>query len=562
MSLDGAIDSRPARLGAVELSEDQQLRLVADLAIDGLLICRNGIVSVANAAFDRLYDGAGRDVTGLHIADILTRCAGIAAGMEANASLICAGASEVPVQVSSKLINVCGREYLAVAVRDRRDMIRSERRILRLAHQDSLTGLANRRSFSETLAGCCLLPRGDDAFALIMLDLDRFKVVNDTLGHGTGDELLQRVAQRLKRAVRENDLVARLGGDEFAMIVSSGGTVSTLRRIASDIIDLIGRPFIIGGQIVEMNASAGIAFAPSDADEPRELSRCADLALYQAKHRGGHGYCFYDAAMSEAIKARRQLEFDLRAAVSNNEFELVYQPQVDARSGRFDGAEALIRWRHPSRGLVSPAQFIPLAEELGLIHVISTWVLRTACTEAKAWPSDLTVAVNLSPVQFKTNHLAEDIAGILAETGFPATRLELEITESTLLQDSGNTLGTLHALRDIGIRISMDDFGTGYSSLSYLRRFPFNKIKIDQSFIKQIPEDVDSVIIVRAIASLGAQLGMRITAEGVETAAQLAVTTAEGCDQLQGYFISRPVPAEDLRRIFTVTPMHDKFSAW
>jgi len=435
-----------------------------------------------------------------------------------------------------------------LAVRDRDQRARTDARMLHLAHQDALTGLANRLSFTESLSERYRQgPSLGGGFALLMLDLDRFKVINDTLGHGMGDELLRRAAKRLLQAA-DGDFVARLGGDEFAVLAPSDATL--LRSRAERIVDLLSRPFLIDGHVLEISTSIGIAIAPADGADETALARNADLALYRAKQEGANTYRFFESEMSERALARRMLELDLRRAVVRQEFEVYYQPQVHSRSGEFDGAEALIRWNHPERGIVSPAAFIPLAEEIGLIGSIGEWVLRTACAEAAKWPDHLSLAVNLSPMQFRDARLAANVAAVLAETGFPASRLELELTENALLQDDGTTYKILHDLRSLGVRISMDDFGTGYSSLSYLRRFPFDKIKIDQSFMRQIPGDRDSMAIVQAISSLGAKLGMTVTVEGVETAEQRAFSINEGCDQLQGYLFSKPVPAAVVRDLF------------
>jgi diguanylate cyclase (GGDEF)-like protein len=441
-----------------------------------------------------------------------------------------------------------------LAMRHRREHVRTAARMLALAHQDSLTGLANRLSFTEALAKRYSGPSdAENAFALLLLDLDRFKAINDTLGHGMGDELLRRVAKRLKRAAGE-DFVARLGGDEFAIIVDAGVNGASVRTRAEQVNDLLSRPFVVQGHVLEIAASIGIALAHADGADPAELARCADLALYRAKQEGANTYRFFETEMSLRAHARRMLELDLRRAIVRQEFEVYYQPQVHSRSGEFNGAEALIRWNHPDRGMISPAEFIPLAEEIGLIGSIGEWVLRTACAEATSWPEHLSIAVNLSPVQFRDPHLAANIAAILAETGLKPSRLELELTENALLQNEGTTYATLHDLRARGIRISMDDFGTGYSSLSYLRRFPFDKIKIDQSFIRQIPADPDSIAIVQAVTSLGAKLGMTVTVEGVETPEQHAFSVKEGCDQLQGYLFSKPVPAAKVRELLAARP--------
>ncbi|MBY0295501.1 MAG: EAL domain-containing protein [Methylobacterium sp.] len=534
-------------------AESQRLRDLADIAVEGLLICDGETVTGVNRSLERVL-GLGREaVLGLPLSALLPGLAAaeIPLTHEADAILSAGGESGVPVRVIAQSIAIEGKPHRVVAVRDQRERLRAEAAMHRLAHHDALTGLANRLQFNTALAERYASRRAEDAaFALLTLDLDRFKLVNDTLGHGMGDELLRRVAQRLQRVVRDGDLVARLGGDEFAILKCGATDLGAIQPVAERVIDILTRPFLIDGHILNVGTSIGIALAPSDGASPEQLMRNADLALYGAKEDGRGGYRMFEDDMNARMQARRTLELDLRRAIARQEFELHYQPQVDAQSGRYDGAEALIRWHHPERGLVSPAQFIPLAEETGLINAIGEWVLRTACAEARTWPDDLTVAVNLSPVQFRDARLVAMIRSILAETGLPGTRLEIEITESTLMQDEERTFAVLGELRADGIRISMDDFGTGYSSLSTLHRFPFDKIKIDQSFVRRVPHDRDSAAIVRAIATLGASLGIKTTAEGVETDQQSRFIADEGCDQIQGYLVSRPVPAAHIAVLF------------
>ncbi|MEA1834281.1 EAL domain-containing protein [Methylobacterium durans] len=534
-------------------AENQRLHDLADIAVEGLMICDGDTITGINHSLERVIGRPRAILIGAPLQDVLPglSAAEIPMAQEADAVLRDGGKVGIPVRVIAQRITIKAKPHTVVAVRDQRERLRAEAEMHRLAHHDTLTGLANRHQFNTALAARFASRRGEDAhFALLLLDLDRFKLVNDTLGHAMGDELLRRVAHRLLRALRDNDLVARLGGDEFAILKGGGTDLPAIQTVAERVNDVLARPFLIDGHILNVGTSIGIALAPSDGETPDLLMGNADLALYGAKEEGRGRYRMFEASMNARIQARRSLELDLRRAIARQEFALYYQPQVDARTGTYDGAEALIRWHHPERGLVSPIDFIPLAEETGLIGSLGEWVLRTACTEALAWPEHLTVAVNLSPVQFRDARLAVTIRNILAETNFPAARLELEITEGSLLQDEQRTLGILRELRALGIRISMDDFGTGYSSLSYLRRFPFDKIKIDQSFVRRTPDDRDSAAIVRAITMLGASLGMKTTAEGVETDAQSSFIAAEGCDQLQGYLISRPVPAERIAGLF------------
>jgi diguanylate cyclase (GGDEF)-like protein len=423
---------------------------------------------------------------------------------------------------------------------------RAEALVNHMAHHDALTMLPNRVRFRENLKQDLLRARLDQPIAVLCLDLDNFKAVNDTLGHPIGDALLKSVAERLLNCVNENDTVARLGGDEFAIVQVTGAQPVAATMLAQQLIETMAEPFEIEGHSVVIGTSAGIALAPNDGSDPDELLKNADMALYRAKAEGRATYRFFEAKMDADMQARRLLEMDLRGALARNEFEVHYQPLVDLHSAKLNGFEALLRWRHPQRGLVSPAEFIPLAEEIGLISPIGAWVLRQACTDAVGWPSDLTVAVNLSPIQFRSRSLALDVVAALGASGLPASRLELEITEAVMLHDTETTLAILTELKALGARISMDDFGTGYSSLSYLRKFPFDKIKIDQSFVRDLANRPESLAIVRAVAGLGSTLGIATTAEGVETIEQLRAVRAEGCTQVQGFLLGRPRPASTI----------------
>ena len=415
---------------------------------------------------------------------------------------------------------------------------------------DPLTGLPNRARFQARLNEArARLDRTGEAFAVLTVDLDRFKHVNDTLGHPIGDALLRKVAERLNATLRPTDTVSRFGGDEFALIQSDVSDAVGVETLARRLVDLLGRAYVVEGHLINIGASVGVALAPADGVDPDVLLRNADLALYRAKSDGRDTFRFFKPEMDERMQARRSLELDLRKALALHEFELVYQPQMNLESNKLVGCEALIRWRHPTRGTVSPAEFIPLAEEIGLIISIGEWVVREACKEAVRWPEGITVAVNLSPTQFKSKKLVQVIASALASSGLPPRRLELEITEGVLLQENAGNLATLHALRALGLGISMDDFGTGYSSLSYLRSFPFDKIKIDRSFVSGPASVSDSMAIVGAIASLGSSFGMTTVAEGVETFEQMQRIRAEGCTDVQGYLISRPVAAADIARL-------------
>ena len=446
----------------------------------------------------------------------------------------------------------------------------AEARIAHMARHDALTGLSNRLCFHERLERLLRQLRqpsesgapcaGAGGIAVLYLDLDRFKGVNDTLGHPAGDALLKTVAARIAAATRrgrerEGTTIARLGGDEFAVAVAVGAGPAAARAdaaaLAARLVSVLDEPFEIEGHQVVAGTSIGIALAPRDGECPDRLLKAADLALYKAKAEGRGTFRFFEPEMDRQAQAQRALETDLRRALAAGEFELHYQPILDLRTDRVSGFEALLRWNHPDRGRVSPAEFVPVAEEIGLMAPIGDWVLRAACAEAAAWPGGLKVAVNLSPAQFRGRTLVASVAEALRTSGLPPERLELEITETVLLERSEPNLDQLHQLRALGARIAMDDFGTGYSSLGYLRAFPFDKIKIDRSFVHDLEEDGDGgcAAIVRAVSGLGASLGVRTTAEGVETAAQLAFIRAEGCTEVQGYHLSPPLPAPEIGRL-------------
>ncbi len=418
-----------------------------------------------------------------------------------------------------------------------------EARIQHLARHDALTELPNRIQFLEEMAASeAGLERGEKA-AVLCIDLDHFKSVNDMLGHAIGDKLLKQASARLWGTTRETDILARLGGDEFSLLLRPVDKPGDAAAIAERIVKTMSTPFMIDGHQIAIGASVGIAMAPQDGESTDVLMKNADMALYRAKAEGRSTYHFFEKDMDAAIQKRRMIEAGLRAALALNELRLVFQPLVGLKENKVTCFEALLRWNHGERGNISPAEFIPVAEETGLIVPIGEWVLREACKAAVLWPSDARVAVNLSPVQFKSKRLFETVHAILAETGLPPTRLELEITESLLLNDNEQTLQTLHRLRAIGIRISMDDFGTGYSSLSYLRSFPFDKIKIDRSFMRDLDSRGDSLAIIKAVIGLGHSLGMSTTAEGVETEAQLEAVREQGCNEVQGFLFSPPLEA-------------------
>jgi diguanylate cyclase (GGDEF)-like protein len=420
------------------------------------------------------------------------------------------------------------------------------------AARDGLTGLHGRAAFEDRLAeAMASSARLGQQPAVIAIDLDRFKAVNDTLGHPIGDALLRKVAERLKNAAREGDVVARLGGDEFAVIQTGGDQPLAAQALSDRLVDLLGRTYVADGHMLNIGASVGVAISPGDGADPGVLLKNADLALYKAKADGRGVVRFFESGLDRRMQARRSLELDLRRALAAKELTLDYQPQIRLSTDEVTGFEALLRWRHAERGLVAPADFIPLAEEIGLIQPIGEWVIRTACATAASWPDDLLIAVNLSPVQFRSGKLLQTVSSALAHSGLAPSRLELEITEGALLENTDAVLHTLRGLKALGVRISMDDFGTGYSSLSYLQKFPFDKIKIDRSFIRRLGEDPDCAAIVRAVIGLGASLGMETLAEGVETPEQLAHMRAEGCKGVQGYLTGRPLPEDEAAELIS-----------
>ena len=451
----------------------------------------------------------------------------------------------------SRELTVDGRSSVLVSIVDVTEQRQAVARISHMAHHDDLTSLANRAQFKMRLEESLnRIRRNNRRAAVHFLDLDDFKVVNDTFGHPTGDRLLQEVASRLRETVRDVDLVARLGGDEFSVIQSEVDGPEGAAALAQRMIEVLSAPYRIDGHDLSIGVSIGIAVAPDDGANADEILKNADIALYSAKTDGKSMYRFFEAEMDALLRARLALESDLRAALSRDEFELYYQPLISGVERRVIGCEALIRWRHPARGFVLPSEFIPIAEETGLIVPIGDWVLRRACIEAASWPGDIKIAVNLSAIQFRGAGLLASVVGALAESHLPACRLELEITESVLFLNDNANVATLVQLQALGVSISMDDFGTGYSSLSYLRSFPIDKIKIDKSFVTDIGHNADCAAIIRAITGLGRSLNIPVLAEGVETSEQLEYLTKEGCEQFQGYFFSKPLPTEKIREFF------------
>jgi diguanylate cyclase (GGDEF)-like protein/PAS domain S-box-containing protein len=442
------------------------------------------------------------------------------------------------------------RPAVLLSLLDITERKRAEARLAFMAQHDGLTGLPNRNLLRQQMDEALLhMRRSADKVAVLVLGLDNFKAINDALGHGVGDKLLRGVAKRLRSTLREEDMLARLNSDEFAIVQSGMARPEDAALLSRRLLEAIGDPFLIDGHSVVIGASIGITMAPGDGDDSEKLLKSADMALSRAKNDQRGTFSFFEAGMDARAQGRRKIEVELRDAIQHDVLRPHYQPLIDLSSGRITGFEALVRWPHPERGMISPAEFIPVAEDTGLINALGGLMLRHACLDAALWPDDVRVAVNLSPLQFRTGNLLPMVMDALKQSGLPAKRLELEITETLLLEKSSQVLATLHALRTLGVRISMDDFGTGYSSLSYLRSFPFDKIKIDQSFVRDLAANREAQAIVRSIVSLGKGLGVTITAEGVETEAELSCLRSEGCHEGQGFLFSRARPNAEIVRL-------------
>jgi diguanylate cyclase (GGDEF)-like protein/PAS domain S-box-containing protein len=453
----------------------------------------------------------------------------------------------IDLAIYSRQLVYNDRPAVLLALMDITERKRAEARLAFMAQHDGLTGLPNRNLLRQQMDEILLhTRRSAEQVAVLVLGLDNFKAVNDTLGHGIGDKLLRGVAKRLRSTLREEDTLARLNSDEFAIIQSGLARPEDAVLLSRRLLAAIGEPYLIDGHSVVIGASIGIAMAPGDGDESEKLLKNADMALTRAKNDSRGTFSFFEAGMDARAQSRRKIEIDLRDAIQNDVLRPYYQPLIDLATGRITGFEALVRWPHAERGMISPAEFIPVAEETGLINALGGLMLRRACMDAARWPDDVRVAVNLSPLQFRVGNLLSVVMDALKQSGLPARRLELEITETLLLEKSEQVLATLHALRALGVRISMDDFGTGYSSLSYLRSFPFDKIKIDQSFVRDLDANRDAQAIIRSIVSLGIGLGVTITAEGVETEAELRCLRSEGCHEAQGFLFSRARPNAEI----------------
>ncbi|WP_027574263.1 bifunctional diguanylate cyclase/phosphodiesterase [Bradyrhizobium sp. WSM1743] len=453
----------------------------------------------------------------------------------------------IDLAIYSRELTYAERPAVLLALMDITERKRAEARLAFMAQHDGLTGLPNRSLLRQQMDEMLLhTRRSAEKVALLILGLDNFKAVNDTLGHAVGDKLLRGVAKRLRSTLREEDALARLNSDEFAVLQSGLARPEDAVGLAKRLLEAIADPYLLDGHSVVIGASIGIAMAPGDGEDSEKLLKSADMALSRAKLDARGTFAFFEAALDAKAQSRRKIEVELRDAIQNDVLRPYYQPLIDLQSGRITGFEALVRWPHAERGMVSPAEFIPVAEDTGLINPLGGLMLRRACLDAAAWPDDVRVAVNLSPLQFRSGNLLSMVTDALKHSGLPPRRLELEITETLLLEKSAQVLATLHALRALGVRISMDDFGTGYSSLSYLRSFPFDKIKIDQSFVRDLGANREAQAIIRSIVSLGKGLGVTITAEGVETEAELSCLRAEGCHEGQGFLFSKARPNAEI----------------
>lgn len=526
-----------------ELEADRMLGL-ANAAVEGLLVCDGSDIVTVNTSFATLAGSSAAKFVGARLEncfpdDIARKRLLTQPNQPVEVSLRRHDGSVIPVELILRPIDFAGRPHQVIAVRDLRARKEAEQHIRYLAHHDALTSLPNRSHFNERIDQEITALADGMKLAVLCLDLDRFKEVNDLFGHAAGDKVLQTAASRITAILRKGQIMARLGGDEFAILLPGLTNAGPAERLAQEILKELGvrdNESDIDG----ISSSIGIAICPDDATDREALLSHADTALYRAKTDGRATYRFFESGMGDAVRDRRMLEHDLRHAAASDQMKLVYQPQEDILSGEVVGFEALLRWTHPTRGAVSPAIFIPIAEEAGAILDIGEWVLRTACREAATWERPLTIAVNVSAVQIYHEGFVQLVQEILFETGLAPGRLELEITETALVRDLNRALSALRRVKAFGVRIAMDDFGTGYSSLSNLRAFPFDKIKIDGSFIKSVNTNSQAATIVRAVVGLGRGLGLPVLAEGVETPAELKFLQDELCDEVQGYLLGRP----------------------
>lgn len=542
-----ALDLRERRRNEIE---EMRMRGLADAAVEGLLVCDGEKVVTVNSSLVALYDGPREQLLNADIADLFPEVAAQLKfaqnpGVASETALRRADGTRIPVELFRRPIDFAGKAAIAIAVRDLRDRKRAESRIHFLAHHDPLTKLPNRAAFNERLDKEIQQHQVTGlSMAVMCLDLDHFKEVNDLFGHAAGDELLRSTTECVTSVLREGQLMARLGGDEFAIIAPHLHDPAQAGQLAEEILAAMAQFSENDAGRPRLATSIGIASFPADACEGAALLHHADTALYRAKADGRGAYRFFDASMGAQVRRRRLLEQDLRTSIARDELALVYQPLTRIATKEIVGFEALLRWEHSSRGTISPAVFIPIAEETGLILQIGEWVLRNACREAARWDQPLSVAVNVSATQLHSSNFARLVHEVLLESGLSPGRLELEITETALVRDLTRALTTLRQLKALGVHIAMDDFGTGYSSLANLRAFPFDKLKIDRSFIQSVDRNEQSAAIVRAVLGLGRGLGLPVVAEGVESHSEMQFLLSELCDQAQGFLIGRPQPIE------------------
>jgi diguanylate cyclase (GGDEF)-like protein/PAS domain S-box-containing protein len=544
--------------------ETDRMRGLANAAVEGLLVCDGERIVTVNDSFAALIGTSTDRVIGTELRQYLlddkTRAKLlVCADTPIEGDLRKADGSWNPVELILRPVDFAGKPHHAIAVRDLQARKNAEQHIRFLAHHDSLTGVPNRSSFDvrldQEIASALANKR---KLAVLCLDLDRFKEVNDLFGHATGDKLLQTVARRIGAVLDDGQMLARLSGDEFAVLAPSLTNPAAAGRIAESILEALQAGDSTADSDTPVSTSIGIAICPDDAADRHSLLSHADTALYRAKHEGRGTYRFFEAAMGAAVHDRRLLEHDLRQAIMRKELRLVYQPIKEIPGGKVVGFEALLRWRHPTRGEVLPSDFIPIAEESGVIMQIGEWVLREACREAATWSQPLTVAVNVSTVQIHNANFAHTVHETLFETGLAPARLELEVTETALIRDLNRALATLRRVKMLGVRIAMDDFGTGYSSLSNLRAFPFDKIKIDKSFIKSVHVNDQAAAIVRSVLGLGRALGLPVLAEGVEAAAELEFLERENCNEAQGYLLGRPADIDSFAPVINGEVVSDE----
>lgn len=541
------LDVRERRRVALEI---QRMRDLTDAALEGLVLCAGDTIVTVNQSFARLTGLKVEQIGGHDLAAWLPDPAKremlfAVPGQAIETELRHGDGALLPVELIARPISYKDQPHNVIAVRDLRDRRNAEAQIRFLAHHDPLTGLGNRASFDQRLdREISLHARSGRQLALLCLDLDGFKDVNDLHGHGAGDQLLKDVARHLSSALAEDHMLARLGGDEFAVIVPSVTDPAHVGHLADTLLKSLKGVDRTDTPAGLVSVSIGIALYPSDSKDRTELLSSADTALYRAKMEGKGTYRFFEAAMGVQIRERRSIEHDLRSAIANGEMSLAYQPQAQVHSGEVNGFEVLLRWNHPTRGSISPSIFIPIAEESGLILKIGEWVMQEACREAAGWTRPLTIAVNVSALQLTSDGFVEFVRKTLDSTGLAPERLEIEITETALIRDPNRALQTLQKLKGLDVNIAMDDFGTGYSSLSNLRAFPFDKIKIDRSFIHAVHANPQAAAIVRAVLGLGRALGLPVIAEGVETSEELRFLGSEGCTEAQGYLFGRPAPIE------------------